>query len=415
MQAHELIRRLQQHRAWVNKNLLTSCKDLTEQQLHQSFQIGQGSIWKSLTHMYAAESVWLEVLLGNDRHRVQGDLPGKLPGNQQGDDRITSLDELKNKWSILEQRWDDYLALLQSESLNETVYRVSSSVGAGTRIGTSRSDVLLHVCTHAQYTTAQMVNMLRQAGVEKLPETMLISLARQEASESCELTPHQLRKLAAAAGYYRALLAVHCDEENRAIIWGMVSTGADWVSRVDAASDRHDDLPENLVIHCLGPGHLIASAGYARVLESANGRILMDGFDPFRSTWLPKRFGRVRADLLQLIDSQDHASSRMETRMCDDFVRDLAQKVVRQTLRLVPTRGHGGMLVYLPDAIVGSEQLQSWLRFRVQFEPDDSTLRFRRVMLQVIARAREIGHSLGMKTVTYKDYRRMSDMELVAL
>jgi hypothetical protein len=33
---------------------------------------------------------------------------------------------------------------------------------------------------HAHYTSAQVVNMLRQLGVENLPETMLISLARRE-------------------------------------------------------------------------------------------------------------------------------------------------------------------------------------------------------------------------------------------
>jgi uncharacterized damage-inducible protein DinB len=58
------------------------------------------------------------------------------------------------------------------------VYRKSSS---GQRFGTRRSDVLLHVCTHAHYTAAQVANMLRHVGVEKLPETMLISLARHEA------------------------------------------------------------------------------------------------------------------------------------------------------------------------------------------------------------------------------------------
>jgi hypothetical protein len=55
---------------------------------------------------------------------------------------------------------------------------VAASTGA--RLATRRSDVLLHVSTHAQYTTAQIVNMLRHVGVQKLPETMLISLARQE-------------------------------------------------------------------------------------------------------------------------------------------------------------------------------------------------------------------------------------------
>lgn len=101
MDAIQVILRLHQHRAWVNKNLLTSCEDLTGSQLHQSFQIGQGSIWKSLVHLYAAEYVWLEALLGDEDPLTQGDLPGKLPGNQQGDGRIASLNELRTLWTTL--------------------------------------------------------------------------------------------------------------------------------------------------------------------------------------------------------------------------------------------------------------------------------------------------------------------------
>jgi uncharacterized damage-inducible protein DinB len=174
-----LIRRLHQHRAWVNENLLSAAANLSEEQLRQTFQIGQGSIWQSLLHLYAAEFAWLEALLGNDDPLVRGDLPGRIPGNQLGEGGIASLDELREKWAVLQQRWDRYLAELSPESLDDPVYKVALS--SGKRLATRRSDVLLHVCTHAQYTTAQVVNMLRQAGVEKLPETMLISLARQAA------------------------------------------------------------------------------------------------------------------------------------------------------------------------------------------------------------------------------------------
>jgi uncharacterized damage-inducible protein DinB len=178
MNTIELLQRLHQHRAWVNGNLLTAAAKLNDEQLRSPFQIGQGSIWKSLLHLYAAEYVWLEALLGNDEPLLQGDLPGKLPGNQQGEGRITELDDLRQKWSALEQRWVGYLAALTPESLEELVYKKSTSSGLGKRFGTRRGDVLLHVCTHAHYTAAQVVNMLRQAGAEKLPETMLISLAR---------------------------------------------------------------------------------------------------------------------------------------------------------------------------------------------------------------------------------------------
>jgi uncharacterized damage-inducible protein DinB len=177
--ANELLQRLHQHRAWVNANLLTAAETLSHDQLRSEFQIGQGSIWKSLLHLYASEYVWLEALLGNEQFLVPGDLPGKLPGNLQDDGGVTDLADLRLKWSELEKRWTGYLASLSSAALKEVVYR--KSISLGTRLGTRRSDVLLHVCTHAHYTAAQVVNMLRHIGVEKLPETMLISLARHEA------------------------------------------------------------------------------------------------------------------------------------------------------------------------------------------------------------------------------------------
>jgi uncharacterized damage-inducible protein DinB len=177
MNAIELLQRLHQHRAWVNGNLLAAAETLSHEQLRSEFPIGQGSIWKSLLHLYAAEYVWLEALLGNEQFLVPGDLPGKLPGNQQGEGGVTDLADLRLKWSELDKRWTGYLASLTPAALEEVVYRKSSS---GQRFGTRRSDVLLHVCTHAHYTAAQVVNMLRQTGAEKLPETMLISLARHE-------------------------------------------------------------------------------------------------------------------------------------------------------------------------------------------------------------------------------------------
>ncbi len=61
--------------------------------------------------------------------------------------------------------------------------------------------------------------------------------------EPCELSPHQIRKLAAAAGYYRSLLAVRFDSQGNSIIWGIVTTGTDWVNRVDAATEQSRELP----------------------------------------------------------------------------------------------------------------------------------------------------------------------------
>jgi len=182
LNAANLIRRLHQHRMWVNQRLLTVVRPLTEEQLRQSFAIGQGSVWKTLTHLLAAEYVWLEALLGDESPVMPGDVVGKLPGNQEGAGALQSFDELTARWKELDQRWNLYLDALTDESLDEIVYKTSTHTGLGKRHGTRRADILLHLCTHAQYTTAQLLNMLRQLGVSPLPDVMLISLARQEAS-----------------------------------------------------------------------------------------------------------------------------------------------------------------------------------------------------------------------------------------
>lgn len=180
MNAIALIERLHQHRAWVNHNLLEAASTLSDAQLRKPFAIGQGSIWKSLTHLYGAEFVWLAALQGNEDALARGDVPGKLPGNQEGQGAIQSLAELRAEWSALQSRWTTYLASLTPEALDEIVYKKRSGSTDGKRYGTRRADVLLHVCTHAQYTTAQILNMLRQSGVEKLPDVMMMALARQE-------------------------------------------------------------------------------------------------------------------------------------------------------------------------------------------------------------------------------------------
>jgi uncharacterized damage-inducible protein DinB len=179
MNGADTIRRLHRHRAWVNRKLLDAAAALPAADLQKQFPIGQGSIWKSLVHLHAAEFVWLESLLGNEEPLLKGDLPGKIPGNQQGEGAIGSLDELKAKWHELEARWQTYLESLEDADLDQVVYKVSSQ---GKRHGTRRGDILLHVCTHAQYTTAQVVNMLRHAGAPQLPDPMLITMARQESA-----------------------------------------------------------------------------------------------------------------------------------------------------------------------------------------------------------------------------------------
>ncbi len=167
---------LHKHRVWVNTKLLSVAQNLTHEQLHQPFAIGQQTVWASLVHMFGAEYVWKEAFIGNDRGVAPGDVAGKLPGNQLGDRPITSVEELISLWSALNLTWESLLTQMPESDLKDYVYRVNSLTGA--RAGTRRSDVLLHLNLHAHYTTAQVINMFRQLGVKELPDPMFITLAR---------------------------------------------------------------------------------------------------------------------------------------------------------------------------------------------------------------------------------------------
>ncbi len=225
-----------------------------------------------------------------------------------------------------------------------------------------------------------------------------------------DFSAHQVRKMAAAVGYYRSLIGVQIDAEQngRAKIWGMIVTGAGWVNHTEATVHDAASLPRRLVIHILGPGHLVFASGLTRVLETIGGQVLIEGFDPFRSKWLPKHFEPFRTTLLNKLDVA--ALHGVNIRLCDSFVRDVAQSVVRRVLSLVRGRGHGGMLIYLND--VPDSRLDNWLRIRMQFKHDEATNRFQQVMLRLMQRALEVGAAKGIAEVRWLDFLQMHDASL---
>ena len=228
--------------------------------------------------------------------------------------------------------------------------------------------------------------------------------------DQSKFSAHQVRKMAAAVGYYRSLIGVRLasDQDSQAKIWGMIVTGASWVNHTEATVHDASTLPRKLVIHILGPGHLVFAAGLTRVMETIGGRVLMDGFDPFRSKWLPSHFEPFRAALLERLDVDSVRDTGV--RLCDSFVRDVAQSVVRRVLSLVRGRGHGGMLIYLSDD--QDSRLDNWLRVRIRFKHAEATDRFQQLMLRLMQRTLEVGAANGIAEVRWKDFLRMHDAAL---
>ena len=143
-------------------------------------------------------------------------------------------------------------------------------------------------------------------------------------------------------------------------------------------------------------------------METVGGQLLTEGFDPFRSKWLPKQFESFRTTLLSKLDV--NSLQDVKVKLCDSFVRDVAQSVVRRVLGLVRGRGHGGMLIYLNDAL--DNRLDNWLRIRMRFKHADATNRFHQLMLRLMQRAMEVGAANGIAEVRWKDFLQMHDASL---
>lgn len=168
MDAVALIRRTREHLKWANHRLLDAAEPLRDEQLRADFAIGAGSLLATLTHLYAAERVWLGAI------RREVDVPSPF------DIHFDSLGDLRAAWLVLDAEWDAFLLELTEADLDRPVVKKSTSSKPGQTMATPLGDVLLHVATHASYTMAQAKNIMRQLGVEPLPDVMLITLSRQQ-------------------------------------------------------------------------------------------------------------------------------------------------------------------------------------------------------------------------------------------
>jgi uncharacterized damage-inducible protein DinB len=165
MEAIQILHRLHQYRAGCNRQLLHACRALSAAQLHAPFVIGQGSVWTSLVHLLAADSLWLDAFEGRPDSPVPGEADFK------------DLQELADRWADLDRRWLDALARLDSSDLERPVLRAKLR---NQRFTLDRVDAHLHVCTRATYTAAQVVNVPCRLGVASLLNCMLVAMAYAE-------------------------------------------------------------------------------------------------------------------------------------------------------------------------------------------------------------------------------------------
>lgn len=137
------------HDRWANAQMYEACRGLSEEQFHQKFEMGCGSLHDNLVHNLGAMRGWTDVLNASEqRPRLEG-LHLDVDGVVKLQDEVTGDFEA----AALQGSFDDVL----TPERNGQVYTFT------------RGGILAHVMTHSMHHRAQCLNMLRQLGVEQLP------------------------------------------------------------------------------------------------------------------------------------------------------------------------------------------------------------------------------------------------------
>jgi uncharacterized damage-inducible protein DinB len=143
------VRELLRYSEWANGEILSAAAGRTDEQLDRPFEMGMGTLRRTLVHILAGESVWLE--------RWQGRQETPWPDEEE---RL-GLEEIRGRLERTSGSREVFLATLRDEALERRmVYRDSRGLLFAAALG----QMMLQVCVHSTLHRAQALHMLRHVG-----------------------------------------------------------------------------------------------------------------------------------------------------------------------------------------------------------------------------------------------------------
>jgi hypothetical protein len=223
-----------------------------------------------------------------------------------------------------------------------------------------------------------------------------------------EFTTGEIRRLSPAVEFNRAMIGTTCTGTGL-MIWGVIHTGPRWVREIHGGRDANLDLPPMLIVHVNGPGDLAVYCG-AQILATLNeGEVEIGNVDVFRSRWLPAQFADVREEVMQLHvaareDALQVAPDKPWAMIDPDFMRMLAQHVLRRTVSIIRSQRHGGTMLFLPP----EPENDGSLAVKYPFVRSPGRGRFRSVMVDIMNTLAEIHSGFADGLVGWRTYSQSS-------
>jgi uncharacterized damage-inducible protein DinB len=155
-----------QYNLWADRRTLDSCATLTNEQFTRELGSSFGSVRDTLAHIYGAEWLWNE--------RILGRAPAGLPSPSE----FTDLASVRAKLEDMDRYFVDFASKVTPQDLERVIrYKTMN----GKEFSNPLWQSLHQLTNHGTYHRGQLVTLLRQLGAKPV-STDLIGFYREQAA-----------------------------------------------------------------------------------------------------------------------------------------------------------------------------------------------------------------------------------------
>ncbi|MES2331244.1 MAG: DinB family protein [Bacteroidota bacterium] len=159
----QLLTSFAQYEHWANERLFQVISPLTEEQQQQEIVSSFSSVHKTCLHIWDATAIWWQRV-----HKVKEIVVPSLSFHP-------TMQEIEDGLLQQNKQWIDWV---RSATDADISYVLPYKNMKGEAFEQEVKEILLHVNNHGSYHRGQLVTMLRQLEVEKIPQTDYILYAR---------------------------------------------------------------------------------------------------------------------------------------------------------------------------------------------------------------------------------------------
>lgn len=159
----DLLKQYAVYNIWASQQILNVILNLSEEQQFAELPSSFSSLYKTIFHMWDAESIWWQ------RMKMQERI------NRPSENEKASMKDVAEGLLQQSKQWAEWVSKASGLSIEHVFhYQDTKRVQYKQPI----YEMLLHVFNHSTYHRGQLINQLRQLGIEKLPSTDFVTWTR---------------------------------------------------------------------------------------------------------------------------------------------------------------------------------------------------------------------------------------------